>query len=105
MFMPQKDSVYGMVSQSIGLFENGLDQTGTIYICEGGLVIKNSGQFIRAPLDYVKKLEQVEEMPMGRVSVIVQVFDQMGGEYNFATSMADMHLKVLQKLCPKAKTK
>ncbi len=103
--MPQKDSVYGMVSQSIGLFENGLDQTGTIYICEGGLVIKNSGQFIRAPLDYVKKLEQVEEMPMGRVSVIVQVFDQMGAEYNFATSMADMHLKVLQKLCPKAKTK
>lgn len=103
--MVQKDSVYGMVSQSFGLFENGLDQTGTIYVCEGGLVIKNLGQFIRAPFDYVKKLEQVEEMPLGRVSVIVQVFDQMGAEYNFATTMADMHLNALQRLCPKAKKK
>ena len=103
--MAQKDSVYGMVSQNIGLFENGLDQTGTIYICEKGLVIKNNGQFIRAPLEYVKKLEQVEEMPMGRVSVIVQCFDQLGAEYNFATAMSDMQLKALQKLCPKAKTK
>lgn len=103
--MAQKDSVYGMVSYSVNLFENGLEQTGTIYVCEKGLVIKNAGQFIRAPFDYVKKLEGVEEMPMGRMSVIVQCFDQLGAEYNFVTTMADMQLKALQKICPKAKTK
>jgi hypothetical protein len=103
--MPQKDSVYGMVSHTIALFDNGIDQSGTIYVCEGGLVIKNSGNFIRAPFDYVKKLEPVEEMPLGRVSVIVQCFDQLGMQHQFATSMSDIGLKTLQKLCPNAKPK
>lgn len=98
--MVQKDSVYGLVTNSFPLYANGIDQTGIIYVCEKGLVIKNEGHFIRAPLEYVRGLERVEEMPLGKVSMIMRVFDQMGQEYGFAAGIADMNYEALVKMCP-----
>lgn len=103
--MAQKDSVYGMVSSSFPLYESGLDQSGMIYVCEGGLVIKNEGKMIRAPFDYVRKLEKVDALPLGKVSFIIKVFDQMGVEHDMASGMNDMHYDALVKLCPKSQPK
>ena len=94
-----------MVSSSIPIYEDGLEQSGAIYICEGGLVIKNNDKFIRAPFDYVKKLERFGEMPLGKISVIMKVFDQMGAEHDLAVAMSDVHYSSLLKLCPNAKIK
>ena len=107
MVQKQKDSVYGFVTNSFPLFANGIDQTGIIYVCEKGLVIKNEGHFIRAPLEYVRSLERVEEMPLGKVSMIMRVFDQMsvGQEYGFAAGIADMHYETLVKMCPNSQPK
>jgi hypothetical protein len=105
MDMAQKDSVYGMVSSSFPLYESGLDQSGMIYVCEGGLVIKNEGKMIRAPFDYVRKLEKVDALPLGKVSFIIKVFDQMGVEHDMASGMNDMHYDALVKLCPKSQPK
>ncbi len=102
MEQKQKDSVYGFVTKSFPLYANGIDQTGIIYVCEKGLVIKNEGHFIRAPLEYVRGLERVEEMPLGKVSMIMRVFDQMGQEHEMAVGINDMHYEKLRKLCPKA---
>ncbi len=105
MEQKQKDSVYGFVTSSFPLYANGIDQTGIIYICEKGLVIKNEGHFIRAPLEYVRGLERVEEMPLGKVSMIMRVFDQMGQEYSFAAGIADMNYEALVKMCPNSQGK
>ena len=101
----QKDSVYGLVSSSFPLYANGIDQTGIIYVCEKGLVIKNEGAFIRAPLEYVRSLERVEEMPLGKVSMIMRVFDQLGQECSFAAGIADTHYEALVKMCPNTRPK
>jgi len=101
----QKDSIYGLVSESYPIFEDGFDQSGRIYLCEGGLVIKHNNKLIRTPYEYVKKLEKVSELPLGKVSVIFKVFDQMGQVYDMAVGLNDMHYDVLKKKCPNAEPK
>ena len=101
--MVAKDSVFGMASTSFPVYEDGLNQTGTFYICEGGLVIKTKDKLIRSPFKYVKKLELFGELPLGKVNVIMKVFDQMGAEYDMVVGMSDMHYAALRKACPDAK--
>lgn len=103
--MAQKDSVFGMVSHAFPIFEDGINQTGTIYVCEKGLVVKHNGLLIRSPFSYVRKIEKVEEQAMGRYSVILKLFDQVGGEYDMAVSMTDSSYMTLRKLCPNAEPK
>lgn len=100
--MAQKDSVFGMVSQSFPVFSNGMDQSGTIYVCEQGLVIKNEGEFIRAPFDYVRNLVKVSDMPLGKWGVNMEVYDQVGNQYRLAFGINDVHFNQLKKLCPKS---
>jgi hypothetical protein len=101
----QKDSVFGMVKESYPIFEGAFDEAGRIYICEGGLVFKYGGKYIRAPPEYVRKLEKVEEMPLGKVSVIIKVFDQTGLAHDMAVGLNDMHYMSLRKICPNAEPK
>ena len=100
--MRQKDSQMGFVKETIMLYGENMDQNGTIYVCESGLVIKDKGETIKAPFDYVKLLEKVGELPLGKVAVEAQVFDQMGTKFDLALNMAGQHLEVLKRLCPKA---
>ncbi|MFH1095101.1 MAG: hypothetical protein V1728_02705 [Candidatus Micrarchaeota archaeon] len=103
--MAQKDSVFGMASTSFPVYENGLDPSGTFYICEGGLVIKTKDKLIRSPFKYVRKLERFGDLPLGKINVIMKFFDQMGNEYDMVAGMSDMHYAALLKVCPDAKTK
>lgn len=100
--MAQKDSVFGMVSQSFPVFSNGMDQSGTIYVCEKGLVIKNEGELIRAPFEYVRNLMHVSDMPLGKIGVKMEAYDQVGTRYNLAFGINDTHFSSLKKLCPQS---
>lgn len=99
--MRQKDSQMGFVKETIMLYGNNMDVCGNIYICENGIVVKNAGETIRAPFDYVKLLEKVGDLPLGKVAVEAQIYDQMGTKFDMALNMADSHLEMLQRLCKK----
>lgn len=98
----QKDSVYGMVKDSYPIYEDAFEEAGKIYVCEGGLVFKYKNKYIRAPPDYVRKIEKVDELPLGKVSVIFKIYDQVGGEHDMAVGINDMHYLTLRKICPNA---
>jgi hypothetical protein len=100
--MAQMDSVFGMVSQSYPIFSNGMDQSGTVYVCEKGLVIKHGGESIRAPFDYVRNLMKVSDMPLGKIGVKMEVYDQVGNRYDLAFGINDTHYNSLKKMCPKS---
>jgi len=100
--MQQKDSQMGMVKETIMLYGNGMDQSGKIYVCEGGLVIKEKGETIKAPFDYVKMLEKIGKLPLGKVAVEAEVYDQMGNKFSLALNMADSHFDMLKRMCTKA---
>lgn len=100
--MAQMDSIFGMVSNSYPVFSNGMDQSGTIYACEKGLVIKHGGETIRAPYEYVRNLMHVSEMPLGKWGVKMEVYDQVGNRFDLAFGMNDMHFNALKKMCPKS---
>lgn len=98
----QMDSVYGLVKSSYPLFEDNFEQIGTIYACENGIVIKYKDQLIRAPYEYVRKMEKVSKLALGKVSVIFQVYDQGGMEHNMAVAINDIHFSILKKMFPNA---
>ena len=98
----QKDSVFGMVKESYPIFEEDFDEAGRIYVCEGGLVFKYKNKYIRAPVDYVRKMEKVSQLALGKVSVIFKVYDQTGFEHDMAVAINDMHYIALKKICPNA---
>ncbi|MFA5108280.1 MAG: hypothetical protein WC492_01975 [Candidatus Micrarchaeia archaeon] len=98
----QKDSIFGMVSQSYPIYEDGFEQNGTIYVCEGGIVVKYNGKLIRSPFSYVKKIEKVSELPLGKVSVILKMYDQLGQVHDMAVGLNDMHYEAFRKFCPDA---
>ncbi len=95
----QKDSIFGMVKESYPIFEDNFEEVGRIYVCEGGLVFKYKDKYIRAPVDYVKKMERVSELPLGKVSVIFKVYDQTGFVHDMAVGINDMHYSALKKIC------
>ncbi len=101
--MRQKDSQMGFVKETIMLYgENSMDESGKIYVCEEGLVVKDKGETIKAPFDYVRMLVKVGELPLGKVAVEAEIYDQMGTKFNMALNMADNHFDMLKKMCPKA---
>jgi hypothetical protein len=101
----QKDSVFGMVSQSFPIYEDGFDESGRIYVCESGLVVKKGDSLFRSPFEYVKKIEKVNELPLGKLSVIFKMYDQMGEVHDMAVGITDSHYYTLKKLCPNAEPK
>lgn len=105
MTKQQKDSVFGMVRESYPIFEDAFDEAGRIYVCEGGIIFKYKNKYIRAPVEYVRKLEMVDELPLGKVSVIMKIFDQTGLEHDMAVGLNDMHYLSLKKMCPNAEPK
>ncbi|MEM4158219.1 MAG: hypothetical protein QXV64_00300 [Candidatus Anstonellaceae archaeon] len=96
----QADSIYGIVKESFQLYEDNFDQVGTIYACEKGIVVKYKGQLIRAPYEYVRKMEKVSTLALGKVSVIFQIYDEAGIEHNIAAAINDIHYSSLKKLFP-----
>lgn len=50
----------------------------------------------------MKMIAKVGELPLGKVAVEAEVYDQMGNRFSLALNMADGHFGLLRGLCPKA---
>jgi hypothetical protein len=96
------DSVYGVAKDFFPIFEDSFEQVGGIYTFKDGIVVKYKDQFIRAPYEYVRKMEKVSKLALGKISVIFQIYDQSGSEYNFAAAINDIHYSILKKMFPNA---
>ncbi len=97
----QKDPVLGGIMGKIPLYKNGLDMSGDIILCAEGLIVRAEGNTLKVPFRYVQMIEKASDMPLGKVGVEFEVFDQMGEKHYFNFGMSDTHFKTLKKACGK----
>ncbi|VVC01125.1 Uncharacterised protein [uncultured archaeon] len=93
----QKDPVLGDIKGKIPLYKNGLDMSGDIILCAEGLIVRAEGNTLKVPFRYVQMLEKASDMPLGKVGVEFEVYDQMGEKHYFNFGMSDQHFKTLKK--------
>ncbi len=93
----QKDDLLGEISGKVLLYGNGLDASGEIILCEGGLIVRAEGNTIKAPFRYVTMFEKSKELPLGKVGVEMDVYDQSGIKHYFHVGMAEQHFVALKK--------
>jgi len=98
---PQVDPTYGEIRGKIPVYQNGLDMSGEIILCAQGLIIRADGNTIKVPFHYVKMLEKSSDLPLGKVGVEMDVFDQLGEKHYFHFGMSDQHFMLLKKTVPK----
>jgi hypothetical protein len=96
-----KDETLGTIKGKIPVYQNGLDESGEIIICENGIIVRADGNTIRAPYTHVKILGKSVDMALGKVGVEMDVFDQMGEKHYYHIGMSDMHFAALQRACGK----
>jgi len=96
----QSDPSLGEIKGKMPLYKNGLDSSGEIILCERGLIVRAEGNSVHAPFTYVKMLEKVSEMPLGKVGVEMEVFDQLGEKHYFNFGIAEQHFTMLKKSLP-----
>lgn len=97
MAKPQVDPTYGEIKGKIPVYKNGLDESGEIIVCAQGLIIRAEGNTIKVPFHYVKMLEKSSDLPLGKVGVEMDVFDQLGEKHYFHFGMSDQHFMLLKK--------
>lgn len=95
----QSDPTFGEIKGKIPVYKNGLDASGDIILCAEGLIIRAEGNTIKVPFHYVKMLEKSNDLPLGKVGVEMDVFDQLGQKHYFHFGMSDMHFLTLKKAC------
>jgi len=95
----QKDETLGEIKGKIPLYKGGLDSAGEIILCETGIIMRAEGNTLKVPFRYVKMLEKSGDMPLGKVSVEMDVFDQLGEKHYFHVGMSDNHFLTLKKAC------
>lgn len=93
----QKDSVLGDIKGKIPLYKNGLDMSGDIILCAEGVIVRADGNTLKVPFRYVQMLEKASDMPLGKVGVEFEVYDQMGEKHYFNFGMSEQHFKTLKK--------
>ena len=96
----QKDEVLGEIKGKIPVYKNGLDASGEIILCAEGLIVRAEGNTLKVPFRYVKMLGKSSDLPLGKVGVEMDVFDQMGEKHYFQFGMSDQHFMLLKKACP-----
>jgi len=97
----QKDPVLGEIKGKIPIYKNGLDASGYIILCAEGLIVRADGNTLKVPFRYVQMLEKSSEMPLGKVGVEFEAYDQMGEKHYFTFGMSDHHFSMLKKACGK----
>jgi hypothetical protein len=70
---------------------------GEIIICEKGVIVRAGGNTIKTPYSYIKMLEKSGDLPMGRVTAEMDVYDQLGQKHYFQFGISDMHFNGLKK--------
>ncbi len=101
MAKEMKDDVLGTIKGKMPVYKNGLDSSGEIILCESGIIVHTEGNTLRVPFSHVKILGTSGDMPLGKVGVEMDVFDQMGDKHYFHFGMSDMHLNTLKRACEK----
>ena len=97
----KKDEVLGVIKGKMPIYKNGLDVSGHIIMCEEGIIIADGENNLKAPFQYVKMLEKASDLPLGKISVEMDVYDQMGQKHYFQFGMSDQHFNALKKACSK----
>ncbi len=97
----QKDEILGEIKGKIPVYKNGLDASGEIILCEEGLIVHADGNTIKVPFRYVTMLEKSSDMPLGKVGVEMDIYDQTGQKHYFHFGMSDQHFMLLKKTCTK----
>ena len=95
----QTDSQLGEIKGKIPVYKNGLDASGEIILCAEGIIVRAEGNTIKSPFRYVKMLEKSGDLPLGKISVEMDIFDQMGEKHYFHFGMSDSHFLTLKKAC------
>ncbi len=96
-----RDPVLGAISGKIPVYKNGLDSSGEIVICEDGIIVHAEENTVKVPFRYVTMLEKSGELPLGKVGVEMDVFDQAGNKHYYHFGMSDQHFLTLKKSCSK----
>ena len=92
-----KDDILGEIKGKVLMYGNGLDASGEIILCEEGVIVRAEGNTIKAPFRYVTMFEKSKELPLGKVGVEMDVYDQSGNKHYFHVGMADQHFVALKK--------
>ena len=97
----QKDAVLGVIKGKMPLYKNGLDASGEIILCETGLIVRVDGNTLKVPFNYVTMIEKISTMPLGKVGVEMEIFDQMGDKHSFNVGISEQHFVMLKTACSK----
>jgi len=99
---PPKDELLGVIKGKIPMYGNGLDESGEIILCEEGVIVRAEGNTIKVPFRYVTMFEKSKDLPLGKVGVEMDVFDQGGNKHYFHCGMSDSHFVTMRKALGKA---
>lgn len=92
------DEALGEIKGKMPLYGNGLDASGEIVLCEDGVIVRFEGNTIKAPFRYITMLEKSHDLPLGKIGVEMDIYDQAGQKHYFHFGMADTHFITLKKL-------
>ncbi len=98
-----KDPVLGDILETMPIYKGGFDRSGEVVLCKNGIIIKHNGETVKVPYEYVKYLDAMDRMALGRVRANVNVFDQMHGNMDFVFEISDMNFDKLSKACARKK--
>ncbi|MEM4554593.1 MAG: hypothetical protein QXT25_01965 [Candidatus Anstonellaceae archaeon] len=98
---PKKDEMLGEIKGRIPLYSNGIDLSGQIILCQEGVIIEADGNTLKVPFRYITLLEKSGDLPLGKVGVEMEVFDQAGNKYYYHFGMSDTHFLTLKNACKK----
>ncbi len=97
----EKDSLLGEVIEKMPVYKSGFDISGEIVLCKNGIIIRHNGEIAKVPFQYVKYLDAMDNMALGRVRANINVFDQTNGNMDFVFEISDMHFNKLVQVCKK----
>ena len=95
------DDILGEIKGKIPVYANGMDTSGEIILCADGVIVHADGNSIKVPFRYITMFEKSRDLPLGKVGVEMDIYDQAGQKHYFHIGMADTHFITLKKLCGK----
>lgn len=98
------DDILGEIKGKIPVYANGMDMSGDIILCAEGVIVRAEGNTIKVPFRYITMLEKSRDLPLGKIGVEMDIYDQAGQKHYFHFGMADTHFITLKKACGKTGT-
>ena len=99
--MAEEKTPMGAVKTRIPLYSAGFDEKGHILLCEEGICLKTDEESVKVPYSYVKEVQKVKDLPLAKVLVAIELYDQVGAKVNVEVGRADMHYNELKRACGK----